>query len=266
MSVELLQTLSLVSYILAGLLFLLAVGLFFYLKVPALWGEVTGRTARKAIQAMKWKNEESAPKSLPVLSRGVTDSGLSAKLAEAAQLREEESASPSHERIPLVATEQKPPLKVAPTADAPEKTPDPQSAEDPIASPSAEGSDPTAETAISRTDILPTPEVGLTEVLSVEGAGLTDILPASEEGLTAVLSSSKVGETDLLPRPHIGETAVLSTTAYNDFLLRSTGELPRADETTLLRQEQGAVQVASSGVFFEIEKELAFTDSTEIIE
>ena len=59
MSVELLQTLSVIAYLLAAVLFALAVFLFFYLKVPALWGEVSGRTARKAIAAMKWKGEDA---------------------------------------------------------------------------------------------------------------------------------------------------------------------------------------------------------------
>lgn len=266
MSVELLQTLSLVSYILAGLLFLLAVGLFFYLKVPALWGEVTGRTARKAIKAMKWKNEESTPKPLPGISHGATDSGLSAKLAEAAQVREEDPSPGPHERTPLVATEQKPPLKTAPTEDVSKETPDSQPSEDPPLAPIAQWAEPTAEAFIRQTDILPVTEDGLTDVLPASEVGQTDVLPASETGLTDILSPSNTGETDLLPRSDIGETAVLNNAAYNDFLLRSTGELPRADETTLLRQEQGAIQAASSEVFFEIEKELAFTDSMEIIE
>ena len=106
----------------------------------------------------------------------------------------------------------------------------------------------------------------------IDGQVLTaNQLNHMEEGIEAAFSSGGGGGGET-PDEYVVlfnktfETAVLSTTAYNDFLLRSTGELPRADETTLLRQEQGAVQAASSEVFFEIEKELAFTDSTEIIE
>lgn len=62
MSVELLQTLSLVSYILAGVLFLLAIALFFLLNVPKLFGDVTGSTARKAIESIRQQNEESGDK------------------------------------------------------------------------------------------------------------------------------------------------------------------------------------------------------------
>lgn len=164
MSVETLQALSLIAYILAALLFVLAVVLFFYLKVPALWGEVSGRTARKAIEAMKWKGEEAA-----------------AKPAELKPL--------TTEKAPLIAAEQKPPLK-----DAPEE-------------------------------------------------GHTDVLPS-------------LGQTAVLAEPsESGETAVLKA-------VHSTGELPRMDETTLL----GQAQSADAPVVFVLEKELAFTDSTEIIE
>ncbi len=173
MSVELLNTLSLIAYILAGIFFVLALVLFFRLKVPALWGEVSGRTARKAIQAMKWKGEdaEAAPKPTEV------QPALS-------------------ERAPLIASEQKPPLKT--------------------------------ETEVRQTEAL-------------QKVAQTELLPP-----TAVVSPSESGETAVLRAAH----------------LSSTGELPRADETSLLTQKTKE----QPSVFFEMEKELAFTDSTEIIE
>ncbi len=246
MSVELLQMLSLITYILAGLFFLVSVGLFFYLKVPALWGEVTGRTARKAIKAMKWKNEEASPKPLPTISHGSTGSGLSAKLAEATQARTEGSQQEApipKERTPLVAAEQKPPLKTAPVTEAPEES--------------------TGSLAIQTTEenaVLPS----ITR--SEANLGQTAVLPTPEAGLTEVLPSRDANATDLLPRSDIGETAVLNATAYNEFVIRSTGELPRPDETTLLHQGQRVQQSTAQDVFFVMEKELAFTDSTEIIE
>ena len=174
MSVEVLQTMSLIAYILAGVFFVLALVLFFRLKVPALWGEVSGRTARKAIQAMKWKGE---------------DAQAAPKPAEAQPLLPE--------RAPLVASEQKPPLKEAP---------------------------------------------GLGQTTPLQDVGQTDVLPRP----SAVISPSEVGE-----------TAVLRAVAPY-----STGELPRADETSLLTQKVKE----EPRVFFEMEQELAFTDSTEIIE
>ncbi len=62
MTVELLKTLSLVSFILAGVLFLVAVALFFLLGVPKLVGDITGSTARKAIENIRQQNEQSGDK------------------------------------------------------------------------------------------------------------------------------------------------------------------------------------------------------------
>lgn len=62
MSVELLQTLSLSAYIGAGVLLVLAVALFFLLDVPKLYGDVSGRTAKKAIEAIRQHNEQSGNK------------------------------------------------------------------------------------------------------------------------------------------------------------------------------------------------------------
>lgn len=59
MTVELLQTLSVVSFIVAGVLFLLAIALFFLLNVPKLFGDLTGATARKAIESIRMHNEGS---------------------------------------------------------------------------------------------------------------------------------------------------------------------------------------------------------------
>lgn len=231
MSVELLQILSLISYILAGLFLLLAIGLFFYLKVPSLWGEVSGRTARKAIEAMKWKNEESGHKTLPTaISHEPTSSKLTAKIAKANQLQAEEEEAKPKERVPLVASEQKPPLRSAP---------------------------------VSKT--APT-ESAPTESVMQEQSSQTGPLPLSPVGDTDKLPKTELGETSLLPQGEIGETAVLNSAAYSEFILRSTGELPRQDETTLLDRREAPVQSTAPVVFFVLEKELAFTDSTEIIE
>lgn len=62
MSVEQLQTFSLVSYIIAGVLFLLAIALFFLLDIKKVIGDVTGATARKAINTIREQNEASGDK------------------------------------------------------------------------------------------------------------------------------------------------------------------------------------------------------------
>ena len=62
MSVEQLQTLSLVSYIIAGVLVLVAIALFFLLDIKKVIGDVTGATARKAINTIREQNEASGDK------------------------------------------------------------------------------------------------------------------------------------------------------------------------------------------------------------
>lgn len=62
MTVELLQIISLVSFIIAGVLLLLGIALFFLLDVPKLYGDISGRTAKKAIEAIRQQNESSGNK------------------------------------------------------------------------------------------------------------------------------------------------------------------------------------------------------------
>ncbi len=62
MTVELLQKLSLISYIAAGVLCVAAVVLFFVLDIRKVIGDVTGATARKAIDNIRQQNEASGDK------------------------------------------------------------------------------------------------------------------------------------------------------------------------------------------------------------
>lgn len=62
MSVELLQTLSLVSYIAAAIFLIISVILFFVLDVRKLYGDISGKTAKKAIENIRKQNETSGDK------------------------------------------------------------------------------------------------------------------------------------------------------------------------------------------------------------
>ena len=62
MTVELLKTLSLAAYIIAGVLFLIAVALFFLLDILKVYGDISGRTAKKAIEAIRLQNESTGNK------------------------------------------------------------------------------------------------------------------------------------------------------------------------------------------------------------
>lgn len=59
MSVEILQTLSFWSYIAAGVMLAIAITLFFLLDIPKLYGEVSGRTAKRVIKEIQHQNEFS---------------------------------------------------------------------------------------------------------------------------------------------------------------------------------------------------------------
>lgn len=60
---ELLSTLSIISFALAGLCFVLAVFFWFFFKIPTVVGDLSGRTARKSIAKMRQINEKSGSKS-----------------------------------------------------------------------------------------------------------------------------------------------------------------------------------------------------------
>lgn len=62
MTIELLQTLSLVAYIAAGLLLLVSIALFFLLEIPKVFGDITGATAKKAIESIRKQNETTGDK------------------------------------------------------------------------------------------------------------------------------------------------------------------------------------------------------------
>ncbi len=62
MSVELMNTLSLAAYIAAGVMLLVAVALFFLLNIPKVIGDISGVTAKKAIEAIRQQNESTGDK------------------------------------------------------------------------------------------------------------------------------------------------------------------------------------------------------------
>lgn len=59
---EILSIISLVSYIVAGICFALAILFWFVFKIPTVIGDLSGRTARKSIAQMRENNEKSGGK------------------------------------------------------------------------------------------------------------------------------------------------------------------------------------------------------------
>lgn len=84
MNVEIYKIISTVGFILAAIMLILSIFLFFKFNIPKVIGDITGKTAKKAIQRIHEQNEQSgdkAYKSSPVnIARGkimdkVTNSG-----------------------------------------------------------------------------------------------------------------------------------------------------------------------------------------------
>lgn len=57
-----LQTLSVISFAVAGICLVLAIFFWFFFKIPTVIGDLSGRTARKSIAKMRAANEKSGAK------------------------------------------------------------------------------------------------------------------------------------------------------------------------------------------------------------
>ncbi|MBR3761310.1 MAG: hypothetical protein IKK59_01060 [Lachnospiraceae bacterium] len=87
MSLELLQTLSLVSYILAGVFLLVAIALFFLLDVRKLIGDISGANARKAIENIRQQNESSGDKAYKPSPVNMARGKLTEKISQSGRLQ-----------------------------------------------------------------------------------------------------------------------------------------------------------------------------------
>lgn len=87
MSVELLQTLSLVSYILAAVFLLVAIALFFLLDVRKLIGDISGANARKAIENIRQQNESSGDKAYKPSPVNMARGKLTDKISQSGRLQ-----------------------------------------------------------------------------------------------------------------------------------------------------------------------------------
>lgn len=62
MSIEVLDTISLISFVLAGISAVLTVVFWFVFKIPTVISDLSGRTARKSIERMRANNEKTGKK------------------------------------------------------------------------------------------------------------------------------------------------------------------------------------------------------------
>lgn len=59
---ETLGTLSIISFVVAGITLAIAIVLWFFFEIPTVVGDLTGRTARKSIARMRAENEKTGTK------------------------------------------------------------------------------------------------------------------------------------------------------------------------------------------------------------
>lgn len=86
MSIELLQNLSLASYVLAGVFFMVSVILFFRLDVLKLIGDFTGVNERKAIESMRLQNENTGNSNYKSMRSGKARERLTDKISSSGRL------------------------------------------------------------------------------------------------------------------------------------------------------------------------------------
>lgn len=94
MTVEMLQTLSLAAYIIAGVLFLVAVALFFLLDILKVYGDISGRTAKKAIEAIRQQNESTGNKAYKPSAVNAKRGKLTDKITLSGRLKERTAGLP----------------------------------------------------------------------------------------------------------------------------------------------------------------------------
>lgn len=104
MTVEMLQTLSLAAYIIAGVLFLVAVALFFLLDILKVYGDISGRTAKKAIEAIRQQNESTGNKAYKPSAVNAKRGKLTDKITPSGRLKKRTAGLPINVGTEKIAT------------------------------------------------------------------------------------------------------------------------------------------------------------------
>ena len=99
MTVETLQMLSTVAYVLAGIFLLAAIAIFFLLDIRSVIGDVTGATARKAIRDIRAQNEASGNKAYKPSPVNAARGKLTAKISPSGRLEPQMAGSPGTEKL-----------------------------------------------------------------------------------------------------------------------------------------------------------------------
>jgi hypothetical protein len=82
MTIELLQTLSIVSFVVVALLLIIGIALFFIFDIPKLYWDISGKTAKEAIEEIRKKNAIDASNPYNSSAVNVARGQLTEKLGE----------------------------------------------------------------------------------------------------------------------------------------------------------------------------------------
>lgn len=118
MTVELMRTISLVSFIAAGVFFLVAVALFFLLDIKRVIGDVSGSTARKAIENIRQQNEESGDKAYKPSAVNQARGKVTEKISPSGRLKNQQNALSVAVGTSKLAKNGNPPAPASPAAES----------------------------------------------------------------------------------------------------------------------------------------------------
>lgn len=89
---NILSIVSLVSFILSGVAFVLAILFFILFRIPSVIGDLSGRTARKSIAKMRLANEKTGVKSYKESKTNVERGKLTGTMPDSGKLNKKNSA------------------------------------------------------------------------------------------------------------------------------------------------------------------------------
>lgn len=106
MTADTLSLLSVISFVLAGVCFAVAVFLWFFFKIPRVIGDLNGRTARKSIAKMREYNENSGTKTFNSSPTNLQRGKLTETIPENKVTSEKIKATPDDEyTVPMQVPE-----------------------------------------------------------------------------------------------------------------------------------------------------------------
>lgn len=89
---QLLQTLSIISFAVAGVCLVLAAFFWFFFKIPNVIGDLSGRTARKSIAKMRAANEKTGVKSYKESKTNAERGKLTGTMPDSGKLKNKKAA------------------------------------------------------------------------------------------------------------------------------------------------------------------------------